>query len=637
MVNKLSLLFAVFLFSMSFVYAGTCPNGIGVCDETIPFQSAVIPITQSVNYSQVNVNNSQFLQGLTPSQVANLFTETDPLSLHLLKDNWNLGSNWLTYSNPTLDFNSSKLTTIYYNATQSLAVAGTIDGGTLADTNHQDGKYDGRTFNFSEVSATPGLDLRINFTGITSFNQGVMRYKTASGLAGDYPIIQMWNYDTNAWEDYPPVAQSTTFATITQPVFDSSDHISGGVAQMRIYKATKGNTGNKYYVDWIAISQGFGTPSGEEVDPYSWHRDGNINATGYNITASYFKGDGSWLTGISTYNSSYVPYTGATSNVDLGSKSLTTTGTGTFGTATIFGDPSLLNLIVGNGASATGYYSIALGPNAIASDDQSFALGYNAFAGYYSIALGPSSSANGDYSIALGYAAHAPNANEISFSNQDSTYGTDNGIGGYTQLDIYNGVANFQKNSITTTGTIYNKADNSKHYFGAGNDASIYYDGTNIIFNTSVVGSGLAWFSNNISATGYITRTSVYDKSRGNALNYIKDANNYLTTNAKGEQEINHSAFYGYTSYEVTDFSKPETETYEEEVCDEKIQEEKCHNETLTRIIYPHKTTEEGVDLGKEIDVLRQSVYELKNQNTALQSQLNCIKSAKDFAGIKLC
>jgi hypothetical protein len=204
-------------------------------------------------------------------------------------------TNGYLYNDSTkIYFNDTKLATIYYNATQSLTVAGTIDGGTLVDTQHQDGKYDGNTFNFSEVSATPGLDLRINFTGITTFNQGVMRYKTASGLSGAYPIIQMWNYDTSAWEDYPPIAQSLTFATITQPVFDSSDHVSGGVAQMRIYKATKGNTGNKYYIDWIAISKGFGTPSGEEVDPYSYHKDENINAIGYNITADYLKGNMDW-------------------------------------------------------------------------------------------------------------------------------------------------------------------------------------------------------------------------------------------------------------------------------------------------------------------------------------------------------
>jgi len=297
--------------------------------------------------STTTINNNTIYQNTS---------ETDPLSLHLLKDNWNLGSNWLTYSNPTLDFNSSKLTTIYYNATQSLAVAGTIDGGTLADTNHQDGKYDGNTFNFSEVSATPGLDLRINFTGITSFNTGIMRYKTASGLTGAYPIIQMWNYNTNAWEDYPPVAQSTTFATITQPVFDSSDHVSGGVAQMRIYKATKGNTGNKYYVDWIAISQGFGTPSGEEVDPYSWHKDGNINATGYNITADYFFGNGSQLTDLPSSDlSNYLQNnTAGGYNISINSQlPITTTGTGTFGSVIVNGNRDInefaMNVIGGTG------------------------------------------------------------------------------------------------------------------------------------------------------------------------------------------------------------------------------------------------------------------------------------------------
>ena len=186
--------------------------------------------------------------------------------------------------NNNFTFNESKLSTTYYNANQSQAVAGTIDGGTLADTQHPDGRYDSLTFNFSEVSATPGLDLRINFTNITSFSQGVMRYKTSSGLNGAYPIIQMWNYDTSLWEDYPPVAEIITFHTIEQPVFDSAEHVSGGVAQMRIYKATKGNTGNHYYVDWIAIAKGFGIPNPEEIDPYSYHTGQNLNLNAYNLT-----------------------------------------------------------------------------------------------------------------------------------------------------------------------------------------------------------------------------------------------------------------------------------------------------------------------------------------------------------------
>ncbi|MCA9487829.1 MAG: hypothetical protein KC516_02600 [Nanoarchaeota archaeon] len=73
--------------------------------------------------------------------------------------------------------------------------------------------------------------------------------------------------------------------------------------------------------------------------------DSNLDFGSYNVTASYFVGDGSQLTGISgsqisndlnwinasIANGSYVPYSGADSNVDLGSQNITTTGTGFFG------------------------------------------------------------------------------------------------------------------------------------------------------------------------------------------------------------------------------------------------------------------------------------------------------------------
>ena len=125
---------------------------------------------------------------------------TEPLSLHLNQDNWyNDSSNYLYWDGDSIEFNQSKLATTYYNATQSEAIAGTIDGGTLSLTQHPDGDYDGITFNFSEASGSPGLDLRINFTGVSNFNKGYLRYKTNS-LSGDYPAIQLWDYDSSEWE-----------------------------------------------------------------------------------------------------------------------------------------------------------------------------------------------------------------------------------------------------------------------------------------------------------------------------------------------------------------------------------------------------------------------------------------------------
>ena len=105
------------------------------------------------------------------------------------------------------------------------------------------------------------------------------------------------------------------------------------------------------------------------------------------------------------------------------------------------------------------------------------------------------------------------------------------------------------------------------------------------------------WASSNVSATGYITRTTVFDKSKLTS-DYIKDASYYLD---KGE--INHSKFYGYTTYENIDYGRP-------------VEIE----DNIT--IYPYTKIEEGVELGMEIDVLRQAIYELKEENKLMKQSL---------------
>jgi hypothetical protein len=128
-------------------------------------------------------------------------------------------------------------------------------------------------------------------------------------------------------------------------------------------------------------------------------------------------------------------------------------------------------------------------------------------------------------------------------------------------------------------------------------------------FPLMVVGnvSGVSgWFDGNVSATEYVTRTTVYDKSSGSALNFVKDADDYLTLG-----EIDHSKFYGYTTYEISDYSRPV-----EEVVD---------NETV--VSYPFNTTEEGVSLNAEVDVLRQAMFEISTENNLLKSEL-CSKDS---------
>ena len=206
---------------------------------------------------------------------------------------WDIGIGLENNSN-VLEVNSSYFTTTYYNPVGVGLISGVIDGGNITHVQHLDGNYDGITLNFSEEAGSPGLDIRINFTSIPDFNGGVMRYYT-NDLKGVYPIIQLWSYTNQEWDDYPRVGESLSYATIEQPVFDSSGHLNNSLVQMRIYKVENGNTGNHYFIDWIAIFKGFGTPAGEEIDPISIHRDGNVSLTGnwdagYNITAPWLFG-----------------------------------------------------------------------------------------------------------------------------------------------------------------------------------------------------------------------------------------------------------------------------------------------------------------------------------------------------------
>lgn len=170
--------------------------------------------------------------------------------------------------------------TTYFNASTSGIVAGTVSGY-LNQTRHPLGNYDGITINITEVAANPGLEIYINFTNITQFNGGLVRYKTSSGLLGDAPIIQLWDYIDSEWEDYPTLSETSSFDTLSRVVYDWSSHIQNGIVQMRLIKEAQGNVNNDYYIDWLSIWKGVSvTPISTETDPV-WN---SYKVNIYNIT-----------------------------------------------------------------------------------------------------------------------------------------------------------------------------------------------------------------------------------------------------------------------------------------------------------------------------------------------------------------
>jgi hypothetical protein len=153
--------------------------------------------------------------------------------------------------------------------------------------------------------------------------------------------------------------------------------------------------------------------------------------------------------------------------------------------------------------------------------------------------------------------------------------------------------------------------------FGAGQDASITYDGTNMILDPDTTGtdSGVVYIDGNVSATGFITRTERYDKSQGLALEKIIDSD--LLVDSKNT--IDHSKYYGFVEFEVTDFDRPVVEEYD---CSYEDDKGKLVEGTCYRTIYPYKKIEQGVNAISEIELLRQAIVELKTIISSMQSSL---------------
>ena len=449
---------------------------------------------------------------------------------------------------------------------------------------------------------------------VNEYNQGLNNWSIffllSDGISIVYGSVQYFYY----YSDIQSLADATEEHNLKSTWLEDIKDWILETAETLFY--TKSEVYNKTEVD-----DRYSNNTGDQDLSNYYNKTSNLNAVGYNVTADYYYGNASFMTGI--------PSPDLSGYFLLDQTTPQTISNG----APIFSKGLNVNadnekIIMGNGNDSEEYFD---GSNQIHKT-----AGYHYFytnAVNYPVTIGTNSGVNKIVStIPLSImSAKTPAGVDTGFALSSSSDLIDFYTGGSVKLKLgaLSGNTAFYPNAdqgLSLGGTtrrfyngffsnsISNYADNSKHYFGAGNDFYITYDGTNAIFNTNAVGSGLAYFSNNVSATGYITRTTIYDKDKGNALDWVKDSSQLKE--AKG---IDHTQFYGYTKYNVTDYSKPSIKEICKEVENEKgLLITECENQTT----YGTKE-EEGVLLDEEIAMLTQAVYELKQQNQFLQEQIN--------------
>ena len=179
------------------------------------------------------------------------------------------------------NFNDLKLSTIFYNVTQVAVITGTGEG-VLVDIQ----SYNNIAYNVTEDASD--LELRINFTGVEDFNNLIIRYKSTEEDEPHIILIQIWHYGDSSWEDYGTIPAIGSYHVVEFGVFDSGEHVSGGVVQVRAYQdeGVPAKT-HEHNFDWITVSKGFGTPVGEEVDPLSIHTVAFASAFQTNFSESF--------------------------------------------------------------------------------------------------------------------------------------------------------------------------------------------------------------------------------------------------------------------------------------------------------------------------------------------------------------
>lgn len=392
---------------------------------------------------------------------------------------------------------------------------------------------------------------------------------------------------------------------------------------------------------------------GEETGMYN--NDSRTSETGrYNVYLGYQAGKGSEVNNNSGFENVAIGFVALRDNTEgyrqiaIGKDALRENEKGNSNVA--IGSGSMRYNLIGSGNFAFGrnamYYhnssgsNLAIGTASMFYNDGVGAYGNTAVGTYSLFGISNTQTSDNDYNTALGYYA----GRELGTGDRNTLLGSRTGyslnnshynvfIGNDAGYHMENTNYNFIVDIITRT-DVEEEKDLALLYghFDTGDDADTQqwldvngYLGINKSEPTYPlevnmdVGDISIWARKNVSAAGYTTRTSVYDKSKGSALDYIKDASDYSTNG-----EINHSKFYGFTQYTVPDKSRPvpALDTIEECSCvrmGESSDEEdsniiclefECKNNTIETVEYPYTKTETGISLNAEIDVLRQAVYE---------------------------
>ena len=129
----------------------------------------------------------------------------------------------------------------------------TLNAGSSSDTVADvQAPLDGNTYTIVEATGAPGMNLEIDFIGVTKISRiAVSAYY--DGSSAHAVRIQLYNYTDTAWDTMHTMNDGRDYEQHFKTVLDDSDYISGGAAIIRLYHTESGNASHDLHVDYVGL------------------------------------------------------------------------------------------------------------------------------------------------------------------------------------------------------------------------------------------------------------------------------------------------------------------------------------------------------------------------------------------------
>lgn len=140
---------------------------------------------------------------------------------------------------------------VYFYPEKVITTSGTNTTGEVSLLFYEDEK----TYNITESTGASPLIVYMNFTNVYSFNKILVREKY-EGSATHFISFDLWDYDSNSWENYFSFSNQGTQTYLISPVLDTSDHIKNGVVEARFNHIQPGVSSHVLRIDVVNLLNG---------------------------------------------------------------------------------------------------------------------------------------------------------------------------------------------------------------------------------------------------------------------------------------------------------------------------------------------------------------------------------------------